>query len=139
MYGNSMFGNPTVAPAYPQIQPLPNQQPMYPRYAPSVLPGRMVESEEEITIADIPTDRSLALFPKKDGSCVFGRAWLGDGKMQTVKFIPEVVPVTENEEENTDSPINAYDILSEKLDNVLDLLTTPTSSKKKDKNEKEND
>lgn len=64
----------------------------------SYLSGRVVNSEDEITPQEIPMDGTLSLFPKADGSCVYGKAWNKDGSIRTIRYIPTQEEVVANQE-----------------------------------------
>lgn len=152
MYGSSMtpsgmlFGN-TMPPQYtPQFQTMPNQQPMFTQPVRNVIPGKMVGNYEEITVADVPQDGSLALFPKSDGSCVFGKVWNGNGTITDIRYVPEAV-VPAKEEKKEEQPAAATDVSASqvtlddivaRLDDVMDFLTDSNNVKPKPQNRGKN-
>lgn len=86
-------------PQYPQYpyqqqqmyQPMPqttvsNQSRTFPP-----ITGRVINSLDEITVQEIPTDGTVAWFPSADGSCIYGKRWTPDGNITTMRFVPEVV------------------------------------------------
>lgn len=153
MYGSSMtpsgmmFGN-TMPPQYtPQFQSMPNQQPMFTQPVRNVIPGKMVSSFEEITVADVPQDGSLALFPKSDGSCVFGKVWNGNGSITDIRYVPESAVPAKNEKKEEDKPVETsaasastvtLDDIVSRLDDVMDFLTDSNNSNSKPQNRGKN-
>lgn len=73
-----------VTPA-PSWQP-PQQQVMAQNRTNQVI-GRVVGSLDEITVQEVPTDGSVALFPASDGSCVYGKRWMPDGSISTTRYV----------------------------------------------------
>lgn len=126
---------------YPQINtPIANPT-MYAQNASTVLPGRMVDKAEDITVGEVPLDGSLGLFPQKDGSCIYAKSWNPDGSIKTMKFVPaeetDSIPRKESvQESQTDS--DSLTSIGEKLDLLLDILTSPNSSKSKNGLKKNN-
>lgn len=51
--------------------------------------GKYVGDPGEIMVRDIPTDGSLALFPTRDLSTIYAKAWNSNGKIVTVKYIAD--------------------------------------------------
>lgn len=128
-------------PIYPQINtPIANPT-MFAQNASTVLPGRMVEKAEDITVGEVPLDGSLGLFPQKDGSCIYAKSWNPDGSIKTMKFVPaeetDVIPRKESVQEDQQT-IDPFSTISEKLDLLLDILTSPDSSKPKNGVKKNN-
>lgn len=52
--------------------------------------GRIVNSLDDITVQEVPTDGTVALFPSADGSCVYSKRWTPDGNILTM---PELMAV----------------------------------------------
>lgn len=113
-----MYGMPTYQGGMPNYGFSPYQQqyqPSYPQYQQrQTITGRMVSSPEEITPQEVPTDGSLAFFPAQDGSCIYGKKWMPDGSISTVRFIPD----------NTEIPKqpDAMTILNGKIDQITQML-----------------
>lgn len=51
--------------------------------------GRFVENPQSITPQDVPMDGSIGVYPTKDCSAIYLKAWQQDGTIKTVKYIPE--------------------------------------------------
>ena len=77
-------------PVYQQpqpFQPMPQTQAQPKPFSP--ITGRVVNSLDEITVQEVPTDGTVAWFPSADGSCVYGKRWTPDGNITTMRFVPE--------------------------------------------------
>ena len=70
------------------FQPMPQTQAQPKPFSP--ITGRVVNSLDEITVQEVPTDGTVAWFPSADGSCVYGKRWTPDGNITTMRFVPEV-------------------------------------------------
>lgn len=74
----------------PQVpQQVPQQNVQQKPFGASFMPGRYVSSESEITPQDVPMDGSMALFPAKDGSCIYARSLDSNFNMRSVRYVPE--------------------------------------------------
>lgn len=51
--------------------------------------GRVVNSLDDITVHEVPTDGAMALFPSADGKCIYSKRWTPDGNISTMRFVPE--------------------------------------------------
>lgn len=124
-YQNPMYGTGM----YPQIN-YPTQSPMK-----HVLPGSMVDNVDEIYPSDVPTDGSVALFPRKDGTCIYAKYWTPDGNIVTKTFVPGK---TEEPAKVNSSPDNISEDndISKKLDEILSLLKKQSYNKRKYNNQK---
>lgn len=72
-----------------QIQfPPGNQQQAQPTRIP--VSGRFVESLEEVAPNEVSMDGSVSLFPTRDCSRIYARAWTSNGTLQTVEYLPSV-------------------------------------------------
>lgn len=69
------------------FQPMPQTQAQPKPFSP--ITGRVVNSLDEITVQEVPTDGTVAWFPSADGSCVYGKRWTPDGNITTMRFVPE--------------------------------------------------
>lgn len=108
MYGfNGMYG-------FQQPQMQPQVQPQFQAYQPRQIQGRTVTSPDEITVQEVPSDGSLALFPSADGSCIYGKRWESNGSISTCVYVQQQV-------ETKERPDRIQDI-SDKLDQALAYL-----------------
>lgn len=108
-----------MAPAYmPVQQPYqPYQQPyrqMPTRVVPQI-PGRVVNSPDDITVQEVPTDGTVALFPATDGKCIYGKRWTPDGNISTMRFVPEA------SEAQPEQP-SRLDIIDDRISELFDVV-----------------
>lgn len=59
---------------------------------PTAIPvnGRFVESLNEVAPNEVSMDGSVSLFPLRDCSRIYARAWTSNGTIQTVEYIPVI-------------------------------------------------
>lgn len=104
MYGyNGMYG-------FQQMQP--QMQPQFQTYQSRQIQGRTVTSPDEITVQEVPSDGSMALFPSADGSCIYGKRWESNGSISTFVYV---------QQQMERQPDRIQDI-SDKLDKALAYL-----------------
>lgn len=111
MYGFN-GGYPQFQQQYQQQYPQQYQQ-YQPTWQPRQIQGRTVSSPDEITVQDVPSDGSLALFPSSDGSCIYGKRWESNGSISTCVYVQQQV--------ETERPDRIQNI-SDKLDQALAYL-----------------
>lgn len=75
---------------YTQQQPQFVQQQQSPAQMRMSLPGRFINSIDEVKPGEIPMDGSIGLFPQADASCIYVKAWKSDGTINTIKYVPAV-------------------------------------------------
>lgn len=119
------------SPQAPQInerifQQTPQQTPP-PR--PTYLPGRVVNSPDDIRASEIPMDGTVAVFPSSDYSHVILKAWNSNGSIQT-EIYQRMNP---NAEPAPDPRFEEFKMaLNERLDKLEKMLTSsqpnPTTS-----------
>ena len=102
----------------PMPQPYQPYQPPYPptptRTAPQIS-GRVVNSLDDITVQEVPTDGTVALFPSADGTCVYSKRWTPDGNISTMRFVPEVQEVPPQQP----SP---FDVINDRISELFDVV-----------------
>lgn len=103
---------------YPQYQ---QQIPQYQQR--QSITGRVVSNPEEITPQEVPTDGSVAFFPASDNSCIYGKRWMPDGSISTVRFIPDST--------DTQKQPDAMTILNGKLDQITQMLEDMKAPKRR--------
>ena len=112
MYGyNNPYNFMAQPNSYPITMPQQYQAPQPVRQQPSL---RTVSSADEITVQEVPTDGSIALFPLADGSAVIGKRWMPDGSISTVRFVPEPGAV--------DQPADPFQAINDRIDSIFDAL-----------------
>lgn len=110
----------------------PNQTtwPPYQQQAPNIyrptIPGRTVNSIEEITPNDVPMDGTAGLYLLKDMSAVYAKAWNSDGTIQTVRYVPDT-----SKQENKPDPMK---IILERLDKIEELVSKKSQNFKPQNN-----
>ena len=80
--GNYLNTNTAIPNTFRQQMPQPQLQPQ-------AIRGRFVENPQSITPQDVPMDGSIGVYPIKDCSAIYLKAWQQDGTIKTVKYIPE--------------------------------------------------
>lgn len=81
MQPNAPYQTPTTYPTFnPQPQTISNSADAL---AKSDISGKIVDTENDISVNDIPMDGKVHLFILKDYSKVIGKAWTADGKIAT--------------------------------------------------------
>lgn len=125
---------------YPNYnQPYQNNQ-MTPMNA--GIPGKVVNSFNEITIGDIPTNGQIAFFIKSDLSEIQTRKWSDDGRVLLGSFKPEIASVAnlspeEKQSQNdasaliTEDIMKRFDAIEQRLDQII---PKQTAKAKKDEN-----
>ena len=58
--------------------------------------GKYIQNLEEITVSDVPMNGAYSVFPKRDMSEIYVKAWDGNGNIQTVVYRPVPVDSQEN-------------------------------------------
>lgn len=95
--------------------------------------GKIVQNESQITPNDVPMDGTIALFPLQDFSKIIAKQWTPNGLIQTLEYLPANA--------KDDNPtVTLDDVMShmdERLDQIEDLFTKPSSvTRKSDGNAK---
>lgn len=77
--------------------------------------GRVVNSLDDITVQEVPTDGTMALFPSADGKCIYSKRWTPDGNISTMRFVPEV------SEAQPEQP-SQLDIIDNRISELFDVV-----------------
>lgn len=102
----------------PMPQPYQPYQPPYqptPTRAVPQISGRVVNSLDDITVQEVPTDGTVALFPSADGACVYSKRWTPDGNILTMRFVPEV-------QEAQPQQTSPLDIINDRISELFDVV-----------------
>lgn len=123
-----------MASAYmPMQQPYqPYQQPyqqMPTRIAPQIA-GRVVNSVDDITVQEVPTDGTVALFPSADGSCIYSKRWTPDGNILTMRFVPEAQEAQPKQPSRLDVIDNRISELFDAVERIEERLPYDVESKR---------
>lgn len=105
----------------------------------SGIPGKVVNSFQEITIGDIPTNGNIAFFIKSDLSEIQTRKWSDDGRVLLGTFKPIIEPVanvsTEPKQAENDGTALLTEGIMKRFDEIekrLDQLIPKTQKVKKE-------
>lgn len=80
--------------------------------------GRVVNSLDDITVQEVPTDGTVALFPSADGVCVYSKRWTPDGNILTMRFVPEA---QEAQEAKSQQP-SPLDVINDRISDLFDVV-----------------
>lgn len=95
------------------FQPMPQTQAQPKPFSP--ITGRVVNSLDEITVQEVPTDGSIAWFPSADGSCVYGKRWTPDGNIATMRFVPEAA-------DTAPSQPDPFQVINDRISELFQLV-----------------
>lgn len=102
----------------PMPQPYQPYQPPYQPTPTRTMPqisGRVVNSLDDITVQEVPTDGTVALFPSADGACVYSKRWTPDGNILTMRFVPEV-------QEAPPQQPSPLDVINDRISELFDVV-----------------
>lgn len=95
------------------FQPMPQTQAQPKPFSP--ITGRVVNSLDEITVQEVPTDGSIAWFPSADGSCIYGKRWTPDGNITTMRFVPEAA-------DTAPSQPDPFQVINDRISELFQLV-----------------
>lgn len=95
------------------FQPMPQTQAQPKPFSP--ITGRVVNSLDEITVQEVPTDGTVAWFPSADGSCVWGKRWTPDGNITTMRFVPEAA-------DTAPSQPDPFQLINDRISELFQLV-----------------
>lgn len=102
------------------------QQTNTPPPRPTYLPGRIVNSPDEVRASEIPMDGTVAVFPSSDYSYVVLKAWNSNGSIQT-EIYKHYNP---NEKIEEDNKLEEFKMsLNERLERIEKMLASTQNSK----------
>lgn len=127
-----------------QFQPMPSAyMPMQQAYQPYQQPyqqmparmvpqisGRVVNSLDDITVQEVPTDGTMALFPSADGSCIYSKRWTPDGNILTMRFVPEASEAQPKQPSQLDIIDNRISELFDAVERIEDRLPYDVETKR---------
>lgn len=123
-----------MASAYmPVQQPYQPYQPQYQQVPTRMVPqisGRIVNSLDDITVQEVPTDGTVALFPSADGSCVYSKRWTPDGNILTMRFVPEASEAQPKQPSQLDIIDNRISELFDAVERIEDRLPYDVEAKR---------
>lgn len=83
--------------------------------------GKIVDSVEAVKVTDIPMDGNAYYFPKADGSEVYSKRWLANGKTEITRFI-KAIETDEKEEVKSFDFESMQNNIFERLDVIDDRM-----------------
>lgn len=110
----------------------PYQQPyqqMPARMVPQIS-GRVVNSLDDITVQEVPTDGTVALFPSADGSCIYSKRWTPDGNILTMRFVPEASEAQPKQPSQLDIIDNRISELFDAVERIEERLPYDVEAKR---------
>lgn len=110
----------------------PYQQPyqqMPTRMVPQIS-GRVVNSIDDITVQEVPTDGTVALFPSSDGKCIYSKCWTPDGNILTMRFVPETSEAQPKQPSQLDIIDNRISELFDAVERIEDRLQYDVETKR---------
>ena len=137
-FGNQMpqqyFGNQQMQPIQ-QVPQVPQMQ-----QTPGMI-GRVVGNQNEITASEVPMD-GVGYFPVSDGSAIYVKTWLGDGRIQTIEYVPKepLESVSEASTGNYEAIMQRFDNLESAYQDIQDAIcelkeaSKPRRTTRKDEN-----
>lgn len=88
--------------------------------------GKIVDSIDSVKATDIPMDGNSYYFPKADGTEVYSKRWLPNGRTEVITYTPVVEASQEEQkipsEELLNDIIKRFDVIDEKFDKLEKLL-----------------
>lgn len=100
------------------------------RRTPSYIPGKMVNSHDEIVPQDVPLNGQPAVFPTADWSCIYAKTWSqGGSTIETRKYVLE--ENAQNKPNLEQTIANALAIISDQMDGFQKELETIKEQQKK--------
>lgn len=107
----------------------------------SSIPGRTVNNLDEITPQEVPMDGSVSLFPQSDYSAIYAKTWTKEGRIATVKYVPEQPQAATEQksplEERLDRIDQKLEVLDKKLYRPRNFQKRNNPHPKKEMNENE--
>ena len=95
----------------------------------SSIPGRVVNTSDEITPQEVPMDGSVSLFPQSDYSCIYAKTWTKEGTIATVRYVPE--QPQENGEPKKSPLEERLDRIEKQLESLNKKLYRPKNIQKR--------
>lgn len=138
-------------PPYQQnLQPVQQQNVPVQSQQPIGIAGRTVQSVEQITANEVPMDGSLAFFPRQDMAEIYAKQWNADGTIKTVIYRPVIDDAVNSQGNNQNQQItisddvtqafmNRFDELSEKIEQLEQVMTKPMTKTRNSMSKKDGD
>lgn len=130
---NMIMATPVTTNNQPQIQNQQQNNQNQTNYQQTYIPGRFVNSPDEIGIIEVPMNYPMSIFPKLDRTELYVKYWTEQG-VQTETFVrktPEEPAINASESDILNALNNIMERLS-KLENVQQTKSTKKSSNKEE-------
>lgn len=117
----------------PMQQPYQTYQQPYQQMPTRMVPqisGRVVNSLDDITVQEVPTDGTMALFPAADGKCIYSKRWTPDGNILTMRFVPEASEAQPKRQNQLDIIDNRISELFDAVERIEDRLPYDVETKR---------
>lgn len=117
----------------PMPQPYQPYQPPYQPTPTRTMPqisGRVVNSLDDITVQEVPTDGTVALFPAADGKCIYSKRWTPDGNILTMRFVPEASEAQPKQPSQLDIIDNRISELFDAVERIEERLPYDVETKR---------
>lgn len=125
---NMITATPVVSNNQSQIQNQQQNSQSQNTYQQTYLPGRLVNSSDEIAIVEVPMNAPISIFPKSDKTEIYIKYWTEQG-VQTETFVrkePEQPSINASESDI----LNALNSVMERVSKLEANQTTKTTNKK---------
>ena len=111
--------------------------------------GKYVESMDMVKATDIPMDGNMYFFPKADGTEIYGKAWMQDGRTRILTFKPVLEDEPNNlpsegknvqialSDETTEVFMKQFEELKERLDGIEQTMNKSMTKTTKSMTKKE--
>ena len=126
----------------PQIQQQVQQQ--------SCIAGKIVQDKDSLVANDVPMDGSVAFFPRQDMAEIYAKQWNADGTIKTIIYRPVMDNSVNSQGNNQNQQItisddvtqafmNRFDELSEKIEQLEQVMTKPMTKTRNSMSKKDGD
>lgn len=103
------------------------------------IPGRFVNVIEEVVPNEVPMDGTIGLFPTKDLTKIYAKAWNNDGTISTVEYIAKQKEDPQKEPDKfQELAVKLESSINCRFDSLEKLLTSKQKTIKKEEPKEEN-
>lgn len=100
--------------------------------------GKVVDSDAEITVNDVPMNGQPAIFPSRDMGKIEARKWNADGTISRVVYVPQIDVSNDNATNSTPSTLESLNDRFNELEKAfndrfdkLESAIAPKTTRKK--------
>ena len=101
----------------------------------NLLQGKIVDSMDSVRATDIPMDGQTYYFPKADGTEVYAKRWLPNGKTEVTVYAPYTAEAEEAKSQEYTELLKRFDSIDEKFEKLEKSLKAPAKSTNSKKEE----